>query len=236
MTVIKIRSRGDSVELLQELLNKNGNNLKVDGIFGKSTERAVIDFQKRFHLVADGIVGIKTWTVLQNKATEDLERMEYKFLSEQDLIDLSESLGIELAAVKAVNEIESSGRGFLTDGRPKILFEGHIFWGRLKKHNINPQQFKEGNEEILYPKWTRKYYKGGAAEYDRLNKAKSINEDAAFESASWGCFQIMGYHYEITGFENVHDFVKAKLRIRKTTTEYFWKIYRARKPGKIFNR
>ena len=224
MSTLKIRSKGDSVSLLQELLNKNGYNLKVDGVFGKGTEKAVIDFQRKFQLVADGIVGPKTWTVLQNKSTEDLERMEYKFLSEQDLIDLSESLGLELAAIKSVNEVESSGRGFLTDGRPKILFEGHIFWNRLKKQGMDPQQYREGNEEILYPKWTSRFYKGGAAEYERLNKAKTINEDAAYESASWGSFQIMGYHYLITGFENVQAFVKANYESERQQLNAFGKF------------
>ncbi len=60
MTTLKLRSKGDSVRLLQELLNDNGYNLIVDGIFGRGTEKAVIDFQKKNNLIADGIVGTKT--------------------------------------------------------------------------------------------------------------------------------------------------------------------------------
>ena len=209
MSTLKLRAKGDSVRLLQELLNKTGYNLIVDGIFGKGTGKAVIDFQKKNNLVADGIVGTKTWTVLHNISSNTFEEIEEKFLAEKDLIALSNSLGVELAAVKAVYEIESSGRGFLTDGRPKILFEGHIFWKQLKNKGLNPEDFREDNGDVLYPKWTKQYYKGGSAEHDRLNKAKLINEDAALESASWGIFQIMGFHYKKVGYDSVKLYVKA---------------------------
>jgi len=203
MQTLKIRFKGDSVMLLQELLNKAGYNLIVDGDFGKKTEDAVKDFQKKNNLIIDGIAGAKTWMKL-NPATAG----QNKFLAEQDLIDLAKELKVEVAAVKAVYEVESSGRGFLTSGKPKILFEGHIFWKRLKKHGLNPSELKAGNEDVLYSKWTTKFYKGGEREYERLNKAKKIHKAAAMESASWGIFQIMGYHYKKVGYNSVEDYVK----------------------------
>lgn len=48
-------SRGEGVELVQQALG-----LTSDGIFGKGTERAVMNWQKNHGLVADGIVGPKT--------------------------------------------------------------------------------------------------------------------------------------------------------------------------------
>jgi len=64
MPVLNIGSRGNAVKILQRKLNKLGYNLSVDGIFGRNTRRAVIDFQKKYGLVPDGIVGKKTWTKL----------------------------------------------------------------------------------------------------------------------------------------------------------------------------
>lgn len=55
------------VPLLQSLLNLDacgGAGLKVDGIFGAKTEEAVKAFQAAHVLTADGIVGPKTWAVL----------------------------------------------------------------------------------------------------------------------------------------------------------------------------
>ena len=58
-------ARGDNVEELQALLNaKFGFSLEIDGNFGKATETAVKEFQKKNGLTADGVVGKKTWAAL----------------------------------------------------------------------------------------------------------------------------------------------------------------------------
>ena len=67
MELLKKGSKGDSVKLLQELLNKHGFNLTVDGDFGNKTEEAVKQFQRRLNLTVDGIVGSKTFEALQAK-------------------------------------------------------------------------------------------------------------------------------------------------------------------------
>ena len=45
---------------LQFQLNQHGANLKVDGILGKKTLRAVARYQASVGLVADSLAGIKT--------------------------------------------------------------------------------------------------------------------------------------------------------------------------------
>lgn len=73
--MLKKGSRGDKVRNLQYLLNANlfpTPNLTVDGIFGTGTDRAVRRFQKDEGLVADGIVGSKTWFELGDMGVEEV--------------------------------------------------------------------------------------------------------------------------------------------------------------------
>lgn len=58
-------SKGEYVELLQELLIVAGYQLKVDGVFGPLTDEAVRKFQQSRALAIDGIVGPKTWEKLK---------------------------------------------------------------------------------------------------------------------------------------------------------------------------
>lgn len=212
MQTLKYKSRGEFVSYLQELLGKLGYQIPGTGYFGQMTESAVKDFQRKNGLVDDGKVGVKTWTVLMEK-TKPAKKLEDKFLGEQDLIDFAANFQLELAAIKAVNEVESSGKGFFVDGRPKILFEGHIFWRQLRDRGIDPSSLANAsNADVLYSKWTRSHYIGGSREYDRLEKAVNLLSDprvreAALASASWGSYQIMGFHAIKLGYASVQAFV-----------------------------
>jgi hypothetical protein len=69
MIFLRRGSRGPSVVVLQVVLDAvAGADLKVDGIFGRNTERAVREFQRQQRLNRDGIVGKKTWPRLAGPA------------------------------------------------------------------------------------------------------------------------------------------------------------------------
>lgn len=128
-------------------------------------------------------------------------------LCDHDFADMAQRLGVEEAALRAVVEVECSSRGgFLTDGRPRILFEGHIFWKQLLARGINPEPLAAAHPDILYPRWTRTHYKGGKGEWERFERAAAISPEAAVESASWGLFQIMGFHWKSCGCASPSDF------------------------------
>lgn len=139
-----------------------------------------------------------------------IEKSNSGRLIDEDFTQVAELLGCEPAALKAVQQVETGGRGdFFSPGRPAILFEGHIFWTQLKKRGSNPEDYVKGNENILYPKWEKGHYKGGIGEYDRLEQARKINREAADASASWGMFQIMGFNYAACGEESIESFVRS---------------------------
>ena len=63
-SLLKVGTTGSGVKWLQYELNKQGFDLKIDGIFGPATENAVRQFQNASMLVCDGIVGPKTIAAL----------------------------------------------------------------------------------------------------------------------------------------------------------------------------
>ena len=58
---LQVGSSGSRVRELQELLNKQGYNLTVDGVYGSATKNAVRKYQQANKLGVDGIVGDETW-------------------------------------------------------------------------------------------------------------------------------------------------------------------------------
>ena len=228
LRTIRRRSRNaDAVTVLQALLDRGGYEAGLDGRFGRQTEAAVERFQRDHQLVIDGVVGPKTWTRLIVSQPDFFEEIAFRFLSEQDLIDEARRLDLDLAVIKAVHEVESRGVGFLA-GRPKILFEGHRFWKQLQHHGIDPEDRAAGNEDILHPTWSRRYYRGGLAEYHRLRRAELIHADAAMESASWGAYQIMGFNHRLAGFASVRDFVRAHERHERDHLRAFGRFLETR--------
>ena len=232
MKTLRYRSNSSEVYMLEEILVELGYTLDISNYFGMDTHNSIMDFQKKNGLVVDGIVGSKTWSKLI-EAQNMLTVFNDKFLSENDLQDFANQYHLELAAVKAVNEIESLGKGFLIDGRPRILFEGHIFWKELKKRGITPEDFVSDNtKNVLYKNWTKQHYEGGKQEYDRLEKAAGMSDldavhEAAFASASYGAFQIMGFNYAIVGFPSVDSFVSQMYTHEKAHLAAFGKFCEA---------
>ena len=188
--------------------------------FGETEEPEEILKNKKAGLLKRALHSNLTSSMLSSlESVPELLKKEYKqvednlydkILSDEQLkkaiSDLKQNDGIilQLPVLKAIIEVESGGRGHLSNGRPKILFEGHKFWYWLKKFGKDPHGLVEGNEDILYEKWTRNFYKGGAGEYFRFERAKEIDEKAAIYSCSWGLFQIMG--------ENLEHNIKSRLK------------------------
>lgn len=131
-------------------------------------------------------------------------------LTNEMIKDLAIRLGLEPALLKAVQLVEAAGRdGFLADGRPQILFEGHIMYKEVHKKfpDRDLAYLCKRYSTIFFPKWDKSKYLGGVHEYKRLELAKEIDEECALKSASWGMFQIMGFNHKICGCQDVYDFV-----------------------------
>lgn len=222
MTTLRHGDRSQAVRDLQRKLNDRGAKLVADGAFGDATEAAVRAYQVKAGLVSDGIAGPKTLAGLLGLDTG-------KLLKHADLVQASLRLGVPVAAVYALNEVESKGQGFLDNGKPVILFERHVMFDRLQLMR------SPGDDEVQLQQRALKLakqapalvnpkaggYIGGTAEHQRLAQARQLDEVAALESASWGTFQVMGYHWQRLGYSSIHDFVAAMNRSEADHLEAF---------------
>jgi N-acetylmuramidase len=212
-------NRPEDVRVVQELLNKHTlpsmQLLQVDGMAGPKLIAAIEAFQRDIlsmihpdgHVDPDG----QTLIALSSSASLPLPTSSFLLptgpgragLMEADFERAARTLQCEIAGIKAVAEVESRGDGFLASGRPKILFEAHLF-SRRTQH-----EYDGTHSDISSPRWNKALYKGGEQEYERLEKAMALSPQAALESASWGRFQIMGFNHQHAGFASVETFVNA---------------------------
>jgi hypothetical protein len=146
---------------LQQWLNEHGQQVAVDGIAGTMTRGAIV-----------------------RAFTNDCAAA----VTPEDIATLASRLGCSEKQIRAVAKVESAGSGFDIHGRPKILFERHIFY-RLTNGKFPATSFNQS--------------KGGGYDqdsWDKLTRAAAYDVDAAFASASWGKFQVLGSHWKALGY------------------------------------
>lgn len=112
------------------------------------------------------------------------------------------TLGCEVAAIRAVAQVETKSGAWDHEGRPAILFERHYF------RRLTAGAYNGTHPDISGPQGA---YGGFREQYPKLRRAALLNEAAALKSASWGTFQIMGANHAEAGFDTVAGFVDAML-------------------------
>lgn len=160
---------------------------------------------------------------MQNIASE--LRKQTVTPSEKDVIkELAQERGYDETLLRALLEVESSGKASDDQGRMLILPEKHIFWRQLPK-SLRGRASKLG---LAVPKWNRKKnYKGlgGAGDdrrWDRLEDMADLHETAALKSASYGKGQYMGFNYGLCGYADVTSFVFALATSEEKQDEAFF--------------
>lgn len=125
-----------------------------------------------------------------------------KPVSDAGLQQAAYQIGVTLPALWAVMTVETKGCGFLSDRRPQILFERHVF------HKRTDGRF-DGVAPDLSNRAAGGYGSGGVFQYDRLDRAITLDRQAALESTSWGLGQVMGFNAAAVGFPDVESMVRA---------------------------
>ncbi len=128
-------------------------------------------------------------------------------LDRNRIAEMASLYGLDVASVLAVAEVESGGRsGFQKTGLLTVLFEAHIFYRELKKVGLDLDALMIKYPTLISPTWNRSLYKGGDAENSRLAEALNVHE-CAWNCASYGMFQIMGFNHQACGFNTAREFV-----------------------------
>ncbi len=137
-------------------------------------------------------------------------------LKEADFKDAARQLGVSVAVIKAVCEVEAPRGGFLRYGEPTILFERHKF------HQFTEGVYSKKHPQISNPRPGG--YLGYGQEHLRLQEAVELDRESALKSASWGRFQIMGFNYKLCGFKTLQKFINAMYRSEKDQLNAFVKF------------
>jgi hypothetical protein len=123
-------------------------------------------------------------------------------ISNTDVEYAATAIGVPVRNLRAVIALESGGRSFGPEGRPVILFEPHVFHRRTAGR-WSPSSFS-------YARWReRPYPPAQQARWEQMADAAARDEAEALESASWGLFQIMGFHWRALGYASAASFALA---------------------------
>lgn len=125
-----------------------------------------------------------------------------KRLEDIDLPMVGREIGVGEDEIHAVLDVEAAGSGFDKQGRPKMLFEPHVFWRELGPGAKRDRAAAGG---LAYPRWKPGAYPKDS--YPRLIKAMAIDEEAALRSASWGLGQVMGFNAGAAGYPSAQAMV-----------------------------
>lgn len=155
----------------------------------------------------------------------------YTRLSDADYQSVADSLGVSVACIKAVVEIETGncGQGFGPDSMPIINFDVNMFRKYAGLRGIKPARYHESHPVVFGKPDVRRYGSLQAAQYARLNAAMDIDSVAAMEGTFWGMFQIGGFNWRLCGCDSVQQFVDRMSHSERAQLELFAAYVKARR-------
>ncbi len=222
MKIIKKGNNHFQVSVLKKFLNAMDHALQVSNIFDQSTKDAVITYQAQNGLVADGIVGKKTWRslfnqhldiVIDNDISLFMDNNEYvKEYKEKKYIYLHHTVGSH---------------------KPDITISAwnDDNWGRVgtcyviggKKYNGNDDSFDGLLYKAFHPyHWA--YHLGVNSLHNNINnpKAKKLNsESVGIEICSIGPLKKIGGEFRSVAYPNIRVQAEQVCDLRKK-----WRGYR----------
>jgi N-acetylmuramoyl-L-alanine amidase len=186
--VLKLKVIGNDVAELQAMLIGRGYALEADGKFGNQTAAAVKDLQSKAGLSADGIVGDRTWALLETAAQSERLAPALHQAPESDWKVVNHRL--MRGAVPVSYRDSPNGSGII---KPRFLvihftagfYEGSISWMTQKQSGVSAHLCigEEGQITQLAP-FNRRCNHAGVSEWKGV---KLLNgHSIGFEIANLG--------------------------------------------------
>lgn len=230
---LKKGSYGPDVVELQNRLNKLGYSLSKDGQFGNSTEKAVLDFQRKNSLVDDGIVGQQTWNTLVSK-TDSANTGDIIVPESGSPIHIIK----ELSAGEYVKE-KTVKRGFalhhtVSDGDPEMVLNNweHDTRGAVATPFIIGREMVNGNKEhdgkimqVFDMDFWAHHIKTDRMGFDWNHNVMTNKSYIGVELCSWGCLKKVGTKfYDLSGKIQIPEYQVCILKKPFRTYEFWHKF------------
>lgn len=144
-------------------------------------------------------------------------------LTEDDYREVAEELGVEIAAIKAVVEIEAgrAHQGFWSKGKPTINFDLGAFRQAARRYGVNLTRFARSHSIVFNRPNSARYGGQQGSVQARLDAARSIHDAAAIEGTFWGMFQIGGFNWKKCGVSSAAEFARLMSRSERDQLELF---------------
>lgn len=154
---------------------------------------------------------------------EELDPDVIHRLTEKDYREVADRLGVEVAAIKAIVDIEAgkTHQGFHEPGKPLINFDLTMFRRFARKKGINLGRYSKSHAVVFSRPNARRYGSQQAAQHARLKAARSIDNSTAIQGTFWGMFQIGGFNWKKCGASDINDFVDKMSRSERDQLDLF---------------
>lgn len=140
--------------------------------------------------------------------TIDTQSTRYTRLTDNDYLAVASRLGIEVAVIKAVVEVEAgkAQEGFWRDSFPLLNFDLKIFQRYAARNGIKLSPYRKTHPVIFSRPDRRRYGSYQAAQQARFDAACEIDSVTAIEGTFWGMFQIGGFNWKKCGAASIIEF------------------------------
>lgn len=164
--------------------------------------------------------------------TDSVKAVSYEHipdrLTDEDFREVAEELGVEVAAIKAVVEIEAGAKheGFWANGKPIINFDLSMFRKFAARNKINLSRYQRSHAVVFAKPNRARYGSYQAAQQARLDAARTIDDKTAIEGTFWGMFQLGGFNWKVCGTSSPDEFVRLMSRSERDQLELFAEFIR----------